>query len=125
MIKSTVSAAAQSLETMVAAYTDYKKTVAIETTKRVAISAWRDTRLAEINSQKEILEKYLSARFTERSHTIQGFFHALDKGLETGNNQLISHSMTAILNIASQSPLAEAKEIMLAMHDPNVKSIEI
>jgi hypothetical protein len=125
MIKSTASTAAKSLEMMVTAYTDYKKTVEIETTKRVAISAWRDTRLAEISAQKDIIEKYLSARFTERSNTIQGFFHALDKGIATGNDQLINHSMTAILNIASQSPLAEAKEIMLAMHDPNVKSIEI
>ena len=56
---------------------------------------------------------------------IQGFFDTLDKGIEKGDDQLINHSMTAILNIANQSPLAQAKEILLAMHDPNVQSIEI
>lgn len=107
------------------AWSDYKKTVEVEATKRTSIDAWRDTRLADIQAKKDLLELYLKETFKERAGMIQGFFDTLDKGIEKGDDQLINHSMTAILNIANQSPLAQAKDIMLAMHDPNVQSIEI
>jgi hypothetical protein len=120
-----IAASGSAITEVISAWSDYKKTVETETTKRASIDAWRDTRLADIQSKKDLLELYLKETFKERAGMIQGFFNTLDKGIEKGDNQLINDSMGAILNIANQSPLAQAKEIMLAMHDPNVQSIEI
>lgn len=120
-----LASSGSAISEVINAWSDYKKTVEVETTKRASIDAWRDTRLADIQAKKDLLELYLKETFKERSGMIQGFFDALDKGIEKGDNQLINHSMTAILNIANQSPLAQARDIMLAMHDPNVQSIEI
>lgn len=119
------AAAEASVKEVINAWSDYKKTVELETTKRTAIKGWRDTKLAEINSQKEILEIYLRETFKERSVMIGGLFEALDKGLDTGNDQVIGYAMNAIIGIANTSPLAGAKEIVQAMRDPNVRSIEI
>lgn len=120
-----LNAAATSFQMLVEAHYQYKTTVQVEKTKRAAISAWRDTKVLELNNQKEILELYLKELFKERAKNIEGFFDALDKGIATGNDHLIDQSLGAILAIAKQSPLAEAETLMMAMRDPNVKSIEL
>lgn len=122
---SPVNAAGDSFKMLVDAYSSYKNTVQIEKTKRVAIEAWRETKVHELNNQREILELYLKETFKERAKNIEGFFATLDKGIESGNDNLIEQSIGAILSIAKQSPLAEARELMIAMRDPNVRSIEI
>jgi len=118
-------AADESLKMLVGAWSNYKHTVEVETTKRSAISAWRDTRIAELDTQRDILQQYLAGMFQERSTMISGFFVALDKGIEQGNSELINQAMASIVAIAKESPLAQAKEVLLAMYDPNVKHIEI
>lgn len=120
-----VNAAASSFQMLVEAHYQYKTTVQVEKTKRAAISAWRDTKVLELNNQKEILELYLKESFKERAKSIEGFFNALDKGIASGNDHLIDQSLGAILAIAKQSPLAEAEKLMMAMRDPNTKSIEL
>lgn len=120
-----VNAAGDSFKMLVESYTRYKETVQIETTKRAAISAWRDTKLKELSNQKEILELYLKETFKERAKNIEGFFAALDKGIENGNDQVIQQSLQAIIHIANQSPLAQATQLITAMKDPNIKEIEI
>lgn len=118
-------AADESLKMLVNAWANYKNTVEVETTKRASIQAWRDTRLAELDNQRKILENYLSNTFKERSEMISGFFSALDKGIESGDSSLINSSIGAILSVAKESPLAQAKEILMAMNDPKVGFIEI
>ena len=120
-----VNAANDSFKMLVDAYSNYKHTVQVEKTKRTAIEAWRETKVHELNNQREILEIYLKETFKERAKNIEGFFATLDKGIESGNDNLIEQSIGAILSIAKQSPLAEAKELMVAMRDPNVRTIEI
>ena len=120
-----VAAAGDSLKMLVDAWSSYKQTVEVETTKRAAIQAWRDTKLAQLENQRRVLEDYLAHAFKERSVMISGFFNALDHGIKSGDSQLINSSLGAILAIAKESPLAQAKEIVLAMNDPNVGFIEI
>jgi hypothetical protein len=72
-----------------------------------------------------VLEQYLSGMFKERATTISGFFEALDKGIASGNSELISSSIGAIVSITKESPLAGAREIIGAMYNPEVKTIEI
>ena len=122
---SQVGAANDSFKMLVDAYSNYKTTVQVEKTKRTVIEAWRETKVLELNNQREILEIYLKETFKERAKNIEGFFATLDKGIDSGNDNLIEQSIRAILAIAKQSPLAEAKELINAMRDPNVRSIEI
>lgn len=63
--------------------------------------------------------------FKERAIVIEGFFDKLDKAIETGNDDLLEKSIDGILSIARQSPLLEAKAIMDAMRNPDVKIIDI
>lgn len=120
-----INAAGDSLKTLVDAWSNYQNTAQIEKTRRAGITAWRDTKVLELNNQKEILELYLKETFKERAKNIEGFFAALDKGIESGNDELIEKSIGAILEVSKQSPLAQAKELLVAMRDPDVKSIEI
>lgn len=118
------SIAVDAFETLQAAYIDYKKTVAVEKTKRHAISAWKDVELSKIQSQKEILELYLKESFKERATQIEGLFIAIDKGIEAGNMDVVGTAMSSIVAIAKESPLAQAKEAVSALHDPTIQSID-
>ncbi len=115
----------ESFKLLVSAWSDYKKTAEVEQTKRAEIAAYKDTTLSQISAQKQILEQYLAGVFKERAETISGFFERLDSGIERGDSALVGASIEAIVNITKQSPLAGAREIISAMYDPNVKTIEI
>lgn len=117
--------AGASFNMLVSAWADYKKIAETEGTKRSAISAFKDTKLAQIESQRNILEQYLSGIFKERATTINGFFERLDKGIESGDSELIGLAIGAIVDITRESPLAGAREIIGAMYDPDIKTIEI
>ena len=106
------------------AYAEYKQTVAIEKTKRQAISAWRDVEISKIQSQKEVLEFYLKESFKERAVQIEGLFSALDEGIDMGNMDIVGEAMASIVAIAKESPLAQAKEAISALKDLTVKSID-
>ncbi len=120
-----INAAGDSLKMLAGAYLKYKETSEIEKTKRAAISAWRDTKVLELNNQKEILELYLKESFKERALNIEGFFETLDKGIASGNDDLIKQSIGAILSIANESPISNAANLMAAMRNPDIKEIEI
>lgn len=117
--------AGTSFDMLVSAWADYKKIAEVEGTKRAAISAFKDTKLSQIETQRNILEQYLSSVFKERAATINGFFERLDKGIESGDSELIGLAIGAIVDITRESPLAGAREIIGAMYDPDIKTIEI
>lgn len=117
--------AGASFNMLVSAWADYKKIAETERTKRAAISAFKETKLAQIESQRSILEQYLSGVFKERASTINGFFERLDRGIENGDSELIGLAIGAIVDITKESPLAGAREIIGAMYDPDIKTIEI
>ena len=120
-----VNAAGDSLKMLADTYLKYKEVSEIEKTRRVAISAWRDTKVLELKNQREILELYLKESFKERARNIEGFFDALDKGIATGSDELIKQSIGGILSIAKESPTSNAANLLKAMRDPNIKEIEI
>lgn len=109
---------------LVDSYSEYKKTKQREMTNREAIRADRDIALAKIKSQKEILELYLKETFKERRDMLNQMFKALDKGLETGDMNVISNSLGAIIMVAKESPLAQARQMLVDVKDPNVKSLD-
>lgn len=118
-------AAHESFRLLAKAYLDYKNVAQNEETKRKAIGAWRDQQLAQIERERHILELYLVEIFKERSQTIGAFFKKLDIAIEGGDDKLIEQSIGAILTIVKESPLAQAKELMQAMHNADVQIIDI
>lgn len=105
-------------------YSDYQKTKQREMTNREAIRADRDITLARIKSQKEVLELYLKETFKERRDMLNQMFKALDKGLETGDIDVINSSLGSIIAVAKESPLAQARQMLVDVKDPNVKSLD-
>ncbi len=105
-------------------YSDYQKTKQREMTNREAIRADRDITLARIKSQKEVLELYLKETFKERRDMLNQMFKALDKGLETGDIDVINSSLGGIIAVAKESPLAQARQMLVDVKDPNVKSLD-
>lgn len=95
-----------------------------EQTKRATINSWRDIRLEEIRSQKELLSQYLHHYFAERRTVIDGFFNALDKGLENNNIETINLAISGILGVVQSSPLKDMQNLMLDLKNDRVKEIE-
>ncbi|WGE91861.1 hypothetical protein [Actinobacillus genomosp. 1] len=105
-------------------YEHFKMVEQREMTTREAIWANRDVELARIKSQKEILESYLKEIFKERRDMLNNTFKTLDKGLETGNLEIINMALSSIVSIAKESPLAQARQMLADVKNPNVKSID-
>ena len=120
-----LSAAQQSMETLYSAYFNYKSVAQVESTKREAIAAWRDVKLHELTNQREVLEQFMKETFKERASVIEGFFEKLDQAIESGNDNLLEKSIMGILTIAKSSPLLQAKDLMDAMRNPDVKVIDL
>lgn len=116
--------AKDSFDMLVQAYREYKEIVEMETTKRQAISAWRDTKLAALENQREILKDYLARTFEERNYVINEMFERLDVGIADNNMELVNMAMDNIVAIVKTSPLKEAEKVISALHDPNVGQIE-
>lgn len=125
VLKAPPTAALDSFRMLLDAHSDYKKTVQLETTKREAIVAWRDTRIKDLENRRAVLESYLTYSFSERRDTIEAFFQRLDRGIDEGNDHLISEALNGIVAIAKQSPLADVDKLLGDMADDSVKSIEI
>ena len=110
---------------LITAYKECKTVHEIEVTKREYISAQRDIALAQIQAQRDILEKYLIQTFSERSKVIGELFRALDRGIDAGDTNLINMVMQGIVATVQVSPLQGVNEFMRQVEDDNVKAIEI
>ena len=77
-----VNAANDSFKMLIDAYSSYKHTVQVEKTKRTAIEAWRETKVHELNNQREILEIYLKETFKSVQKTLKVFLQRLIKALK-------------------------------------------
>lgn len=118
-------AAMLALQSLYNSYFAYKETTQVETTKREAIAAWRDVKINEISSQRELLEQFMKETFKERALIIDGFFEKLDEAIESGNESLLEKSILGIISVAKHSPLMQAKELIEAMRSPDVRVIDI
>jgi len=117
--------AEEAFKLLVGAWKEYNITAAQEKTKRASINAQRDITIKTIEENSAILKLYLEKVFAERSHVIKGMFDCLDKGLISGNADMISLTIAAIVDVTKQSPLPAARELIANYHDPNVTEIEI
>ncbi|MBL0265746.1 MAG: hypothetical protein IPQ05_18240 [Leptospiraceae bacterium] len=88
---------------------EYKIVAEQEKTKRKNITAWENTTLEKIKSQKEIILKYLDSSFDERKSNFESLFASLDKSLDSNNTEQMGIVLNTILDLAKSSPF---KDIM-------------
>jgi hypothetical protein len=125
LIPKPTDAAGHALNTLIDAYRECKIISEQEQTKRENIRAYRDINVKAIEENSAILKLYLEKTFAERAFVIQEMFDRLDKGLESGNIEVIALTISAIVDVTKQSPLAQARELIANYHNPNVTMIEI
>ena len=87
-----------------------------ERTKREMIANWKEIGLEKIATQKQILMQYLDKTFEERKENFSQFFNALDKGIDSGNIEIVNAALNGIVNLAKTSPLkAEVSQVLAAI----------
>jgi len=123
-ISNPADSALEAFKLLVQAHKEYQVVTQVEQTKRAAIGAWKDTRLASLNSQREVLHQYLESTFIERRHAIDEMFKRLDDGIANGNMDVVNVAMNSIVSVVKTSPLEQAERLIVAMNDPNVHKIE-
>lgn len=86
-----------------------------------AIKAKRDVELARIVAGFKICNSVLDKTFGERADALEKHYQALDKALESGNNELIIEALHGISGIVTTSPLESfqktVKELMQIKKD--------
>jgi hypothetical protein len=120
-----LTSASDAFNNLVNAWKDCQNTAQIEKTKRENIKAWRDTNIKAIEESSSILKLYLERSFQERAATIQNTFTRLDTALASGNIEAVGLMMNSIVSIVKESPLAQARQVIADMSNPNVRMIEI
>ena len=120
-----VTPAILAFNNLVNAWKDCSIVTEQEKSKRENIRAYREVNVRAIEENSAILKLYLKNTFAERAFVIQEMFDRLDKGLDSGNAEVISLTIAAIVDVAKQSPLAAARELIANYHDPNITMIEI
>ena len=96
-------------------------TVEQEKTKREMIANWRKVSSEKIAAQKQFLMQYLDKTFEERKENFSHFFNALDKGIESGNIEIVNAALNGIVDLAKTSPLkAEVSQVLAAIDNTNI-----
>ena len=108
---------------VVESYKSNKKVQEEEKTKRFTIEQTSKVQLEKIQSQRAIMEQYLSSIFVERKQTINGLFDALDKGIENDNTELIQQSLGSIVEIAKEFPLKGIQKVLSDYKNPEVDRV--
>lgn len=119
------SSAAKAFDNLISAWKECSVISEQEKTKRENIRAFRDVNIKAIEENSALLKLYLKHSFEERAFVIQKMFDRLDQSLASGDTQMAASAIAAIVDVTKQSPLVGVRELIVSIHDPNVKSIEI
>lgn len=117
--------ASTSFNMLVDAWRDYKEVQAVETTKRARIQADKDVAIKAIEEQSALLRLYFEQIFSERRGIIDKNFALLEQALMQDNMQMASLAMDSINKLVEQSPIAQAKELIANINNPQITHIEI
>jgi hypothetical protein len=123
--------AAECLQQMLSAYTEYKIIAEQEKTKRCEIDAWEKEAIAKINAQRDLLIAYLDRSFDERAENFRALFNVVDSAMSddkslrvyaSNNNQQLALTLNSITEIAKSNPfkeLANLTSVRAALDDPD------
>jgi hypothetical protein len=93
-----------------------------ETTKREQIIADSNVELAKIEAMRSALESFLDRSFEERRRNFEELFSVIRQSMDIGDLKALEHSLSAVVELARISPLAEARSLASlrsAMDDPD------
>ena len=82
-----------------------------EQTKRAAITAECEVALARIEAARATFEKFLDRSFDERKQNFESLFSLIEKSMKDGDLKLLQTSLSAVVELARVSPLAEARSL--------------
>lgn len=117
----TVRGAIDCLGDVAIKFIDYLNIAEQEKTKREMIANWKEVSLEKIAAQKQFLMQYLDKTFEERKENFSHFFNALDKGIESGNIEIVNAALNGIVDLAKTSPLkAEVSQVLAAIDNTNI-----
>jgi len=92
---------------LIEAYKENHKVTEEQETIRRNIEAQKEVTIEEIRAKKELMLNYFDNIFKERKETYKNFFEMIDKGIETGNMELVQMGTNSIVHIVTASPLKE------------------
>lgn len=84
-----------------------------------------DIAISKINAQKDILEIYFEHSFKEMKYVFEVLFNALDKGIKTNNEMVISCAMQGIITTMQYSPLYGVNDFIRQLENQDVNELEI
>ncbi len=93
------------------AATDAVKFCEVQKTKREEIRANRDIRIRQLETQRDIIMRYLERSFDERKYLFEEQFKVVDHALQTGNTQELAISLQCINDLAKSSPFKALTDI--------------
>lgn len=86
----------------------------IEQTKREEIAARKETAIAVINSQKEIILECMRSTFAERAAVLQVNFKVIDQALENNDVNMLNAALASMVQVIQTSPFKAIKDVIEA-----------
>lgn len=111
----------QCLREICQAYTEYAIVAEQEKTKRQAIEAWETEAITRIESQRDVMLRYLEQSFDERAKQFNSLFKLADRAMSEGDNKALSKILETIQTVATHSPLqalSSIESVQAALDDP-------
>lgn len=96
---------------LVNSYLEYQQIQEQETTKRFQIEAWKQIKLAEIESKRQILMGYLNHSFNERERNFQQLFEQIDGAIARGDNPQLALLLDTLVKYAQTSPFSQLADL--------------
>lgn len=102
---------ADALSNLVGAYYNYQSVLEQETTKRQAIESWRETTLAQIQSQKHIVMTAIERSFAERREIYERMFAIVDQAIESNDNTRLAVALQCVTEVAKSNPFSALTDL--------------
>lgn len=102
----------EATQDMVSQITELMRIREIEQTKREEIVARKETTIAAINAQKEVLLEGMRHVFAERAVVLQHSFKVLDHALEKGDLAMLNVALGSMVQVIQTSPFPVIQQIV-------------
>lgn len=112
-----LAAALPSSEILTAAYA-FRETMALVKDGVARYHEYQNFR-AKLENQRLLVESYFDHRFTERRHTLDGYFHNLEIAVTSQDHQSVSSLVNGIIALVEDNPLYDFEHFKTALADPN------
>jgi hypothetical protein len=109
------------LNNMVKATSDYLTIREEQRARRTEIDAYRELEVERIHAAQAVLTSYFEQVFAERASNFKELLSRFDAATEAGDAHAMSTTMSAVVALAQQSPLADLGDLAQlrnALDDP-------